>query len=102
MIRIDTPSTKRKVVVSKKPLMLIQAAIANSGNSLLIWDMSLDTFPPNSTFGKRYYGIKGPTINLKDRFGNVIPDGTFCESIKISGSASITDALDWALTYTII
>ncbi len=102
MIRIDNSKTKRKTITPKQPIMLIQAAVAASGNSLLVWDMSLDLFPPNSTFGKRYYGINGPTINLKDRFGNVIPDGTFCESIKISGSASITDALDWALTTTII
>lgn len=102
MIRIETKSTKRKPIVSKNPMMLIQAAVSASGNSsLLIWDMSLDEFPPNATFGKRYYGINGPTVDLVDRANNTIPDGVFCECVKISGIASKTDPFDWALSYTI-
>lgn len=75
---------------------------SSGGSTLNSWNMSTDLFPAGATFGYRAYGINGPTSDLEDRFGDPIPDGSFIECIKVSGTASTTDPLDWAIYTTII
>ncbi len=66
------------------------------------WDLSTNLFPSGATFGYRGYGINGPTTSLLDRFGDPIPDGSFCECIKLVGVASTSNPLDWAIYTTVI
>lgn len=73
-------------------------------NSLLLWDMSTNLMPAGQTFGKRVFGVNGPTTTLTiliDGKPTPIPNGTFATVIKSSGTASTTDLADWAFETTL-